>query len=112
MANTYDVVPSILAELGIENTETNQKQMRVYLRAFAKFIERNAEYYDLWREGGVQDSLFHCRHKLRRMEIMRLGEPGGNVGAVFADSAEDLINYAAFALRNLEDPITTKEETP
>ena len=98
----------VVVDLGWEPTETNVKQMRVMLRAFAIFIERNASYRDLWREGGVQDSINHCRSKLRRMEILKLSNDT-TMRTLFEDSALDLINFTAFALRNLEDPITTTE---
>lgn len=107
----------ILNVLQIEVTDTNVKQAQVMIDALLKFREKNAIYVDLWKDGGAEDSVRHCGHKADRLKAfvkafkLKGGlTPQGSdlpdsheeaMKKAFQDDGLDLINYAAFALRNL-----------
>lgn len=88
---------SVLSQLGVATTETNVEQMEVMLSAFEIYLDRQRTYKDLWAAAGSDDSARHCKHKAMRMEILDevyLAER--------RDTGLDLINYAAFFVRNVK----------
>jgi hypothetical protein len=87
-----------LKAMGIEASETNLRQLAILVRAYYKFVERNAKYKDLWAEYGIDDSLLHIKSKAAR--IVRLVAEDG-LGADI-DDAIDLINYTVFFIRLFE----------
>lgn len=88
----------ILTMLGFQDSPTNIKQLDVLVLALEKFVERNADYQDLWQEYGIDDSLLHIKSKSARLE--RLLKTLGL--AVDLDDAVDLINYTVFLIRLIE----------
>ena len=115
----------VLATLGIDPTRTNIKQMQVLLDAYRKFIERNDIYVDLWKEGGMADSVRNADSKVARLralgqslelqqaEMLQTGTMPQTMTAIgdsAMDSALDLINYAAFAARNLHSGRFSRSE--
>jgi hypothetical protein len=96
----YEVAKTIVLNLGVEVSETNVHQMEGYLKAFAIFIERNANHCDLWKEFGWEDSALHIRSKAARIGLVmkrHLEVPPENV----LKEVPDLINYAIFFDRNV-----------
>jgi len=77
---------------------TEVQQLELLLAAFEKFVDRNHHYRDLWMQGGAADSAHHIKSKTARivwsLDRLREGHP------LDADDALDLINYAAFFVRN------------
>lgn len=105
MSNVKDeTAASVLLLMGLPNTETNRSQLELLLMSFEKYVERNEEYKDLWKEGGTPDSIHHLNSKLARLR--RLDENASALAhgtanfATFMDTALDLMNYAGFAIRN------------
>lgn len=100
-----ETIRRFIADMGHEATDTNIKQVKTYMDAFDLFIERNAKYQDLWREYGWEDTLMHVRSKMQRMQLATKDnvEPGEVL-----DDAFDLINYGAFFIRNVLDPLSSE----
>lgn len=74
--------------------------------AFEKFVERDRHYQGLWRKRGWRDSLHHIESKSQR--IVHLGQLQVYEHSdllVAVDDALDLINYSAFLIRNIRDPL-------
>jgi hypothetical protein len=89
---------------GYETSETNIKQFGVLMDAFEIFLERNKDRQDLWREAGWEDSALHVKSKGMRVgQAAILDSLRVNPG-VRLDDAYDVINYAAFFIRNILDP--------
>ena len=82
---------------------TEAEQLLVLQEAFEKFQERNKKYKDLWKKGGWRDSAHHIRSKSERI-VHLLSEPSDDSDAeLFIEDAIDLINYAAFFVRNVRE---------
>ena len=82
---------------------TLDEQYAVMGKALDIFQQRNAVHQDAWKQDGAQGSLEHIRHKLIRMQQMiRFAETPFPVEQ-FVEEGLDLINYAAFAVRNVQD---------
>lgn len=85
-------------------------QGEVFVAATDKYVERNQQYRDLWKQDGVMGSLEHVRHKTSRVRwaLELAHEDKGLFSMTDSDIAQveddiiDLINYAAFTLRNLK----------
>lgn len=93
-------------------------QLAVFVRAMDIFVDRRKEYGKLWKVDGWRGSIFHVRHKFRRMwKMFWLGEGGSQIdvttleddfrnhvqGEPRLDDAFDLLNYDAFFIRNVQD---------
>jgi hypothetical protein len=118
----------ILNVLQIDTTDTNLRQAQVMIDALLKFAEKNALYVDLWKDGGAEDSVRHVEHKGARLKAfvtafkirgdVRASRPDLDAHeqamiAAFNDDGLDLINYAAFALRNMHSRrLTATEPVP
>lgn len=85
----------VLEVLGVEDNETNNEQMCVMLEAFAVFLERQEDYEDLWAESGSANNLLQAQSKVARMGVAKARLE------TKTDSGLDLINYAAFYVRNV-----------
>lgn len=97
--NELVVAVSQYRELGGESlSDTDRSQLQVLGEAFEKFQERNAKYKDLWKEGGVSDSVHHIHHKATRVRVIGSTDPGAAI-----DDAIDLLNYTVFFVRNTRD---------
>lgn len=104
----------VVEVLGYEPTVTHVEQMEVLLQVFAKFVERNAQYKDLWRNGGPRDSANHIESKAARIQhfTRMIADIDWSLSEVDApvDDAIDLINYAVFYIRNVAGARLTNEE--
>lgn len=96
---TLDAAKSFLSQMR-EGTATDGdiEQYGVLLEAFAKYVERNAKYRDLWKKRGVKDSHRHMQHKLDRLEVIM--QCDSVITEDDLDDAIDIINYAVFFIRN------------
>jgi hypothetical protein len=91
-----------LASLGYPEDDAHVEQFRVLMEAFDVFMERNARYRDVWKGSGYRGSLFDLRKKITRMwSVFWQGHPDEK--AKECDDALDVINYAAFFVRNVRD---------
>ena len=84
-------------------SKTDEEQLLVLQEAFEKFQERNKKYKDLWKKGGWLDSAHHIRSKSER--IVNLLSTGATLeeAELHIEDAVDLINYAAFFIRNVRE---------
>jgi hypothetical protein len=97
----------VLYYLGLDKTETNVSQLDVMVSAMEIFQERTQAHGDLWKEGPSLEQAFQVKHKAHRMLNAALrrhceGESEDNE-LLLIDSALDLINYAVFTIRQLEE---------
>lgn len=90
---------AVLQMMGIPPSDTDVDQMMVMLSAFDIFRQRNERYQDLWREGGYDDSANSLKHKVMRV----VQETRTTEGEPQIDDALDIINYACFWIRNVND---------
>lgn len=98
----YDLAVQFLEAWGIEPTSTNLTQLNVLLEALQIFETRRI-YGDAWRKYGALSNLLSVARKADRlMEIFWHG-PGELEHKDSVDDAYDLINYAAFFIRNVTD---------
>ncbi len=87
---------------GIEANSTNLTQLNVLVEALQIFETRKI-YGDVWRKYGALSNLLSVARKADRlMEIFWHG-PGELDHKSSVDDAYDLINYAAFFIRNVTD---------
>lgn len=86
---------------GFEPTSANLKQLNVLLEAL-KIYDSRAIYGDVWRRYGWLSNLLSVARKVDRlMQLFWFGD--GKLDHKEAlDDAYDLINYAAFFIRNVE----------
>lgn len=78
--------------------------------ALDKFEERNGHYQDLWKDGGLDDNAHHCDHKARRIKSALLRWPTDPTRlAIVRDDAIDLINYAGFVIRLIDEAVVEVE---
>jgi len=79
---------------------TDAEQLSELIRCFELFRERNERYQDLWKQGGIEDSIHHIRSKSARViwasTHLSLAQ---QVEAI--DDPQDLVNYSVFYMRNL-----------
>lgn len=102
MPSKYSNVREILELADLESSDTNAEQMSVFLDCMQLFQERNAKYGDLWKEYGWRGNLLHVQSKAARVRKVWWDskDPFGHNADI--DDALDLINYAAFFIRNVE----------
>lgn len=81
-----------------EISEADAEQLGVYIEAFDIYRERQERYHDLWKEAGARDNAHHAKSKALRIdaELRGLGDVAPDL-----DDCLDLINYAAFTVRNV-----------
>jgi hypothetical protein len=93
-------------QLGHATTDTNVYQMRILLQAFEKFVERNAEYDDLWKGDNAAEQATQLRHKALRVYSKLQQVPALTGGEQeldnIIDNTIDGINYAVFTIRKLK----------
>lgn len=99
MENPEQLVKLLDAEVYEGFSETDKRQLSTLFAAFVKFQERNAKYRDLWKQGGIEDSANHARHKAHRLVLASMNRDQLDPED-FIDDAIDLINYAVFFIRN------------
>src|SRR4051794_24602096 len=110
---TLDGMTSIINEatagLALENMELpvnadTIQQMMVFGRAVEKYVEREAEYGQTWKQFDEADAAHHCVHKAARMQATSQpgtavptadGEAERTIQAAGLDSAIDIMNYGA-----------------
>lgn len=68
-------------------------------RIMELYVERDELHDALWKEYGAADNILHVRSKFLRMES--LAKRGRFENALI--EAEDLINYALFFIRNVQE---------
>lgn len=90
----------------LTEAQTKKAQQEVFDRAMVIHVERDQLYGSLWREDPPLDQSFLVKHKAKRLNKVLLdahvrGERP-NVEAT-AEACLDLINYAAFVLRLVEE---------
>jgi len=91
MTDEYDA----LKAYGYMDVDSNMEgQFEVLMEAFALFMERDPHHKSLWKEYGASDTAFHCKSKALRLNVA----PPEHL-----DDALDLINYAAFTIRNVRE---------
>lgn len=88
--------------------DINDEQMDIFGEAFDLYQERNAVHRDLWKQDGVEGAVEHIRHKLARLKSTMMTTRADELTldqmkAQFTEDALDLINYTAFAIRNMRD---------
>lgn len=102
-----EIARHALAMIGVPLSDTNVEHFQVLWAAMNLFDNRNSRYRDNWRRYGWRDSLHHCRSKLSRMfSLFGSDDPNKDL-----DDALDLINYAAFFIRNVKDGNEHGEQT-
>lgn len=75
-------------------TDNHLEQLEVFMEAFELFMVRDQHHKSLWKEYGASDTAHHCKSKAMRLNV----EPAEHL-----DDAYDLINYAAFTVRNVKE---------
>lgn len=91
------------------------KQGEIFVRALQVYAERNERYNDNWKRMGWRGLLVRIRERSERLWDRYWDEPrvvvktGGTVIAHDADDAVDLINFAAFLVRALEQGETDRD---
>jgi len=99
---TENRLKEALVLLGLEPTQTNQCQLHVMTEAMAIFQEHTDRLGELWREVEPEDTAHHIRHKAQRVfhaEVNGAERDRESLEDFGRDSALDLINYAAFYVR-------------
>jgi hypothetical protein len=92
-----ETIARVLQEIRADVTEENSAQMRVLLEAFDIYLERDKRYKGVWKGSGYLGSLFDLRKKITRAwQVFWVGEGDGNI-----DDGLDIINFAAFFVRNV-----------
>lgn len=76
-------------------TQDEIDHMTVFAQAFAVYRERETEYGAMWKTSGAADNAQMVKSKWNRMTAALTPK-------VIADSALDLINYAAFFFLNMK----------
>ena len=84
----------------MEQTSDRLRYLNVMSRAQEIYLQRDAKYKGLWKDGGPQDSAFHAQHKASRL-VRATADDTFDEGAI--DDALDLVNYAVFFILNMED---------
>lgn len=115
------VLRHLCIHIGVPITSTNLRQARTLVEAFQVFCDRNEVRRDLWREAGAEDAAQNAKSKVLRLprHVERLAEAvkyeeeqPGDAAAGFdvelaqdeaVDDGLDLINYAAFFVRNVRE---------
>ena len=98
---------------GFEATDEDAEQFSTMMLALKKFHERDEKHRGLWRYFGAIDSAHQARAKATRTYNVAIGllrdpeqypEPGlkSETDDVL-DDAVDMINYACFFIRNVND---------
>lgn len=108
MATSEVKAQNALAELGLPTNDSMVAQMVIVAEALALFDERSSLRGNLWREFPPTDKVTHLTSKLARI---RMGEEVLASGVSvkpdaiqsLADEALDMINYAAFYVRQRRD---------
>lgn len=94
-SDLFCILAARRSELELDQNEWDQ--LMVYLDAFRVFIEREAKYHSLWKEYGAKDTAHHVKSKGLRLKTQVEAD---GLEADY-DDAFDLINYAAFTVRNI-----------
>lgn len=90
---------TLLTNLGYEDpTISMAEQMLTMMSALEIFQERDKRYKGLWRGDGAMDSAMHVHSKAARVRQAGLDGPPAAL-----DDAHDIINYAAFYIRNAQE---------
>lgn len=97
------ILSRALELLEFEDTPTNRDQLMVFIRSMRLFEERNKKYGDLWKEYGWRGNLLHVQSKAARVRKVWWDQATQPPGDQDLDDAFDLINYAAFFIRNVEE---------
>lgn len=93
--------PGMISELLEEGLPKLDDHMQVLLRANRIRNRRNAEYKDMWKNYGWRGALTHLRTCAERAFISLWSAPPG--ATVKVDNLLDAINYAAFAVRAIDE---------
>jgi len=95
MGNNENVAYEALAAFGYDDIDDNLvAQFLVLMEALELFRVRDPHHKSLWKEYGASDTAFHCKSKALRLNVA----PPEHL-----DDALDLINYAAFTIRNVRE---------
>ena len=86
--------------LDIEDTLDTMAQLRVFTHAMHIYVQREEKRGGIWKEFDPEDKLMHLRDKLRRMEYS--WEHFSDGATLDLDDAYDLLNYAAFYIRQVK----------
>jgi hypothetical protein len=91
-------IGEVLGLMGLEDSQTNRRQLGVMNEALLIFQERERSRGGLWMQTGYPDSALHIKSKaLRLNQAVAMGAAEGEEAI---DEALDVINYAAFYVRN------------
>jgi len=102
VAEELTPIQQALRLLGLKQTDTNVDQLHVMVEALAIFQEHTDRLGELWREVEPEDTAHHIRHKAQRVfhaEVNGAERDRESLEDFGRDSALDLINYAAFYVR-------------
>jgi hypothetical protein len=104
-----DLVPEQLRKalrcLALGETVDNAIQLSVFAMAMQIYEVREVKRGGLWKEFGPEDKLMHLRDKLRRTERIweNYQSNGDDPLLVDVDDALDILNYAAFFIRQVKE---------
>ena len=83
--------------------EDRREQANVFAEAMEIYEERSAARGQLWKEFDERDAAVHIRSKAARLYVAVENPDADGADAEALDSALDLINYAAFAVRHIRN---------
>lgn len=105
MAGVSDFAGSeFLQDCGLDGKEAEVEQLRIFVEALGIYADRDAARGEAWREFGTEDKAHHIRSKAARISA---GIGRVNIGSIkitdLVDEALDIINYAAFFVRQARE---------
>lgn len=100
-AQDKHLIDKFLEAHNIEAKPTMRAQMSILMQAMSIFQDRERTRQEVWKEYGPADKAMHIRSKAARIaKITELDDVDNRDGV---DEALDLINYAAFYVRQVEE---------
>lgn len=100
--NRHEAAVAFLESLDIEPTSDMITQLNVLAEAL-QIHETRKSYGDIWRKYGALSNLLSVARKADRLMQIFWHGPGELTHKDSVDDAYDLINYAAFFIRNYTD---------
>lgn len=94
-------VSELLDGASEDRFDMNSDHMKVLLRANRVYESKNRAYSDVWKNYGWRGCLMHLRTCVERAWNSLYSAPPG--ATVRVDNLIDAINYAAFAVRNMDE---------
>lgn len=109
MNKVVEAVDFLLDHFDIERTLDNNNQMLLFMECVAIYAERSRAYGQVWKQYGALSNLLSVARKTDRLmavwwteeeEAYKDGAAVPRLHKDNLDDAFDLINYAAFFIRN------------